>query len=265
MAPSEIPLAVTVAVAGLGPVAQIADLLRNSGTLRAAAARIADVLDLPPSVGAPDHAPRPGASAPLGRRDHADRTTTPSGATSDGDDSEAGLVLERVSFSYDGNHPVLDRFSLHVRPGEVVALTGPSGAGKTTAARLVLRLRDPDGGTICVDGTDVRTLPDDVLRRLVALVPQSSPLLRGTVRTNILLGAPDHATRRSGGPRTTPGCCGRTSGCRSGWRRPWASTGTGCPEDSARGSPSRERCCADRGCWSSTRRRRRSTTGPTAR
>ncbi|WP_265521755.1 ABC transporter ATP-binding protein [Oerskovia flava] len=169
--PSNVPLAVTVAVAGLGPAAQIADLLRNTGTLRAAAARITDVLDLAPAVGSDSAAGR--------------------GAANSSADHEEGLVLDDVTFSYDGARPVLTGLSLHVRPGEVVALTGASGAGKTTAARLALRLWDPDAGSVRVDGVDVRTLPDDTLRRLVAVVPQSSPLLRGTVRTNIVLGDPD--------------------------------------------------------------------------
>ncbi|WP_251152031.1 ABC transporter ATP-binding protein [Cellulosimicrobium sp. Marseille-Q4280] len=172
VAPGDVPLALTVAVAGLGPAAQIADLLRNAGTLRAAAARITEVLDLPPTVG-------------TDARVEEQRPDRPPAAT------ESGLVLDAVSFSYDGARPVLDRFSLHVRPGEVVALTGPSGAGKTTAARLVLRLWDPDSGAVRVDGTDVRDLSDQALRGLVAVVPQSSPLLRGTVRSNIVLGDPD--------------------------------------------------------------------------
>lgn len=167
VAPADVPLAVTVAVAGLGPAAQIADLLRNAGTLRAAAQRITDVLTTPPAVDS-----RPAHDAPPVR-------------------DEAGLVLDAVTFAYGSGSPVLDRFSLHVRPGQVVALTGPSGAGKTTAARLALRLWDPDAGSVRVDGTDLRTIPDADLRDLVAVVPQGSPLLRGTVRSNITLGDPD--------------------------------------------------------------------------
>ncbi|WP_259606416.1 MULTISPECIES: iron chelate uptake ABC transporter family permease subunit [Microbacterium] len=68
---------------------------------------------------------------------------------------------------------------------------GPSGAGKTTAARLALRLWDPDTGSVRIDGTDLRDIPDDELRRLVSAVPQSSPLQRGTIRSNITLGDPE--------------------------------------------------------------------------
>jgi ABC-type multidrug transport system fused ATPase/permease subunit len=167
IAAADIPLAVTVAVAGLGPAAQIADLLRNAGTLRASAERITDVLATPPAVDGPP-AGRPGRAVA----------------------GEVGLVLDRVTFAYDRHRPVLDEFSLHVRPGQIVALTGPSGAGKTTAARLALRIWDPDAGSVRIDGTDLRCLPDAELRDLVAVVPQSSPLLRGTIRSNITLGDP---------------------------------------------------------------------------
>ncbi|MDR7381787.1 ABC transporter ATP-binding protein [Promicromonospora iranensis] len=162
-----IPLAITVAVAGLGPAAQIAELLRNAGTLRESAARILGALDEPPAID-------PAAAAPA--------------ATHSG---ESGLVFDGVGFAYDGARPVLAGFDLRVRPGEIVALTGPSGAGKTTAARLALRLWDPDAGSIRLDGVDLRALPDDRLRELVAVVPQSSPLLHGTIRSNIVLGRPD--------------------------------------------------------------------------
>ncbi|MFI9489531.1 ABC transporter ATP-binding protein [Promicromonospora sp. NPDC052451] len=181
VAPADAPLAVTVAVAGLGPAAQIADLLRNAGTLRAAAQRVGDVLATPPAVDR-----RPAGRSPSVQ-------------------DEQGLVLDHVTFAYGAGRPVLDKFSLHVRPGQVVALTGPSGAGKTTAARLALRLWDPDGGAVRVDGTDLRDLPDTGLRHLVAVVPQGSPLLRGTVRSNITLGDPgatatmiDRAARAAG-------------------------------------------------------------------
>ncbi|MCD2498033.1 ABC transporter ATP-binding protein [Microbacterium nymphoidis] len=164
--PENIPLALAVAVAGLGPAVQIADLLRSAGTLRASAERIADVLEQPPAVRV--------------TADPAPRTLT----------DERGLVFDDVDFGYGDQSPTLRGFRAHVRPGEIVALVGPSGAGKTTAARLALRLWDPDSGSIRVDGIDLRALPDPQLRRLVAAVPQSSPLLRGTIRSNLTLGSP---------------------------------------------------------------------------
>lgn len=172
--PEDLPLAVTVAVAGLAPASQIADLLRSAGTLRESAARIVTALELPPAV---EEVSTPPARVP----------------------GEAGLVFDRVGLAHD-DRVVLDALDLHVHPGEIVALVGPSGVGKTTAARLALRMWDPDAGAVRVDGIDLRALPDDELRRLVSVVPQSSPVLRGTVRSNILLGDPDappHAVERA--------------------------------------------------------------------
>lgn len=165
LAPADIPLAVAVSVAGLGPAAQIIDLLRGAGMLRASAERIVEAFDEPASTAAfsPTAEPR----------------------------EEMGLVFDRVGFSYDGSTAVFDRLDLHVRPGETVALVGASGAGKTTAARLALRLWDPDAGAVRIDGITIRALADRDLRRLVAVVPQSSPLLQGTIRSNITLGDPD--------------------------------------------------------------------------
>lgn len=165
IAPADVPLAVTVAVAGLAPASQIADLLRSAGTLRAAAERISGVLAEPPAVA-----------------DRAARSSTL---------PESGLVFDRVSFSYDERRRVLDEMSMHVRQGETVALTGPSGAGKSTAVRLAQRLWDPDSGSVRIDGVDLRDLPDDALRSRIAVVPQSSPVLRGTIRSNIVLGDPE--------------------------------------------------------------------------
>lgn len=208
IAPAAIPLAVTVAVAGLGPAAQIADLLRSAGTLRASAERITDVLATRPAVDEPVGAPSAGRAEP---------------AVAD----EKGLVLDQVTFTYDGHRPVLDRFSLHVRPGEIVALTGPSGAGKTTAARLALRLWDPDAGSVRIDGTDLRRLPDATLRDLVAVVPQSSPLLRGTVRSNITLGDPTATADMVDAAARAAGLLDASSGIPLGLATPVGEHGTG--------------------------------------
>ncbi|WP_162621874.1 ABC transporter ATP-binding protein [Microbacterium suaedae] len=202
IAREDIPLAVTVAVAGLGPAAQIADLLRGVGGLRASAERIGDILAMPPAVAdsRDAHPPREG---------------------------ERGLVLDRIRFSYDGGDPVLDGFALQIRPGEVVALTGPSGVGKTTAARLALRMWDPDDGAVRVDGVDIRDLPDDELRALVTAVPQSSPLLRGTIRENIVLGDPRASEERIREAADAAGLLDAATGLPSGLDTPIGEHGTG--------------------------------------
>ena len=203
IAPADIPLAVTVAVAGLGPAAQIADLLRNAGTLRAAAERITGILEHPPAVHATTHPHRPDPAP------------------------ELGLVFDRVGFAYDGGERVLDDFSMQIRPGETVALVGPSGAGKTTAARLALRMWDVDAGSIRIDGTDLRDIPDDELRQVISTVPQSSPLQRGTIRSNIILGnpdAPDDAIQKAA---STAGLFDPNTNLPSGLDTPIGEHGTG--------------------------------------
>ena len=84
--------------------------------------------------------------------------------------------------------PALDGFSLHVHPGETVALVGPSGAGKSTVFALLLRFHDPQAGTIAIDGVDVRALDPADLRGAVALVPQAPTIFAATAAENIRYG-----------------------------------------------------------------------------
>jgi ABC-type multidrug transport system fused ATPase/permease subunit len=99
--------------------------------------------------------------------------------------------LDRVTFAYRAGAPVLDDFSLHVPAGQTVALVGMTGAGKSTVARLIARFYDPQAGRVTLDDVDLRDLPDDVLRRTVAMVTQEGFLFSGTVADNIALGRPD--------------------------------------------------------------------------
>ena len=85
---------------------------------------------------------------------------------------------------------VLPGFDLDIPAGQTVALVGETGAGKTTVARLLARFYDPDAGQVLLDGVDLPSLPDDVLRREVVLITQESFLFEGTVAENIRLGRP---------------------------------------------------------------------------
>jgi subfamily B ATP-binding cassette protein MsbA len=100
------------------------------------------------------------------------------------------IELDRVAFAYKDNQgtQILSDVSISVRPGEVLALVGPSGAGKTTLVNLIPRFFDPTAGSICIDGIDIREVQVKSLREQVGLVPQETLLFGGTVRENILYG-----------------------------------------------------------------------------
>jgi subfamily B ATP-binding cassette protein MsbA len=95
------------------------------------------------------------------------------------------LRFEDVSFGYDSDSRVLKRFSMHIRPGELVAIVGPSGSGKTTIVNLLLRFYEPASGRILVDGVPIESIPLQDLRRQIAIVPQETFLFSGSSRENI--------------------------------------------------------------------------------
>lgn len=100
------------------------------------------------------------------------------------------ITLDNVSFAYQ-DHPetaILEQVALDVQPGEVLALVGPSGAGKTTLVNLIPRFYDPIAGHLRVDGIDVRAVTVHSLRSQIGIVPQETLLFGGTVRENILYG-----------------------------------------------------------------------------
>jgi ATP-binding cassette subfamily B protein len=101
------------------------------------------------------------------------------------------VALEHVGFAYSNGQPVLRDVSFTARPGEVVAIVGPTGAGKTTIASLITRFYDPDAGRVTLDGHDIRDLTIRTLRENIALVLQEPILFTGTIRENIAYGRPD--------------------------------------------------------------------------
>jgi subfamily B ATP-binding cassette protein MsbA len=155
--------AITVAAA----VGSLASLFGNYQEAVGAAQRVFELLDMTPSVAEPE---RPA------------RLPTP---------VRGDVRLEHVSFRYaDGLPDTLVDVSLHIAPGEVVALVGSSGAGKTTIGNLIPRFWDVSGGTLTLDGVDVRSLPLTALRGAVGIVPQEPVLFSGSVRENIAFARP---------------------------------------------------------------------------
>jgi ATP-binding cassette subfamily B protein len=145
------------------PLLQIASQLNLLQSGLASAERVFEFLGAPEET--PDHV---GATAARAMRGH--------------------VEFDRVSFRYLPDKPLIEDFSLDVRPGETVAIVGPTGAGKTTIVNLLMRFYDLDGGAIRLDGTDTRELPRDAVRRAFGMVLQDSWLFAGSVRDNIAYG-----------------------------------------------------------------------------
>ncbi len=145
------------------PLNQISQLFNMIQSTLAGAERVFAILDEQPEItDAPD-------AQPLGRM-------------------AGDVVLDDVSFSYEKGVPVLEHVSLHAEPGQLIALVGPTGAGKTTVMNLLTRFYDIDAGAIRIDGQDIRHVPEEDLRRRLALVLQDNFLFAATVMENIRYG-----------------------------------------------------------------------------
>ena len=107
------------------------------------------------------------------------------------DGIEKGLALNHVDFGYSPDKMVLNDVSINVDKGEMVALVGPTGSGKTTIMNLLNRFYDVNSGSVTIDGTDIREYDLDALRKHVGIVLQESVLFSGTIRDNIVFGKPD--------------------------------------------------------------------------
>ena len=161
-----LPLLAILAMATFLPVSEIAHIGRQLADTLGATRRLHAVHGAEVAIAdGPGAAPAPGAPA---------------------------LALEGVSFAYVGTkRPALSGVTLSVRPGETLALVGPSGAGKTTIAHLFMRFWDPAEGTVRLDGADLRDWTLDALRARIALVAQDTYLFNDTLRANILIARPD--------------------------------------------------------------------------
>ncbi len=106
-------------------------------------------------------------------------------------DAKGSIELEHVYFSYTPERKLIEDFNLKVKPGQRVAIVGPTGCGKTTLINLLMRFYDVDSGAIRVDGGDIRETTRESLRRSYGMVLQDTWLRAGTIRDNIVTGKPD--------------------------------------------------------------------------
>ncbi len=104
---------------------------------------------------------------------------------------EGSIALEDVSFGYAADAPVLHGISLEIPPGESLAVVGPTGAGKSTIAKLIVRFYDPQSGRVRIDGQDVRNVSLESLRRQLGVVPQEPFLFNGSIGENVAFSRPD--------------------------------------------------------------------------
>ena len=106
-------------------------------------------------------------------------------------DVEGAVSLNNVSFSYSKERKLIEDLNLDVKPGQRIAIVGPTGCGKTTIINLLMRFYDVDGGSISVEGTDIRDITRKSLRTSYGMVLQETWLKQGTIRDNIIVGKPD--------------------------------------------------------------------------
>ena len=169
-----------------GPLDELVQAFNLYQSASAALEKIAAVLDTDPEVVEP--------TQPRALPAHA------SGAAPSADDADSAatkpangraLDLDQVRFAYADGPDVLPRFSLHIPAGQIVALVGATGAGKSTLVKLVTRFYDPSVGRITLDEVDLRDLDDAQLRSSVVMVTQESFLFAGTIADNIRIGNPN--------------------------------------------------------------------------
>jgi ATP-binding cassette, subfamily B, multidrug efflux pump len=151
------------------PIAQVANIANVLQSTLAAAERVFEFL------AEPEETPDPAQPAKL-------------------DMVKKGVVgFDHVRFGYEPGHPVIKGFSAEIRPGHMVAIVGPTGAGKTTIVKLLMRFYDIDSGSITIDGVDTRKFARQELRSMFGMVLQDTWLFNGTIRDNIRYGKLDAA------------------------------------------------------------------------
>lgn len=148
------------------PFNEISGVVTELQNALACAGRVFELIEAPERTPEPEHPQRP--------------------------ETVAGSVeIHDLKFSYDPAKPLIDDFNLSVKPGQRIAIVGPTGCGKTTFINLLMRFYDPQGGEILLDGVNTRSMCREDLRHCVGMVLQDTWLKAGTIRENIAMGKPD--------------------------------------------------------------------------
>jgi ABC-type multidrug transport system fused ATPase/permease subunit len=178
----------------MSPIQQLVSAAREYQVAAAAVARIQEAERLPVEPAAPGTAPAVPQRAPAA----APATVLPAGAARPAESggavpaAPAAVAFEQVRFRYRPELPEVHHgVSFAIPPRGMTAFVGPSGAGKTTVFSLIERFYEPQSGQVLLDGTDVRDWPIAALRSAIGYVEQDAPVLSGSLRENLLLGAPE--------------------------------------------------------------------------
>lgn len=148
------------------PFNEISGVVTELQNALACAGRVFELIETPAKRPEPEHPRRPGVV-------------------------QGALEIRDLQFSYVPEKPLIGDFNLSVKPGQRIAIVGPTGCGKTTFINLLMRFYDPDGGEICLDGVNTMDMNRGELRRSVGMVLQDTWLKAGTIRENISMGKPD--------------------------------------------------------------------------
>ena len=148
------------------PFNEISGVITELQNALACAARVFELIEAPAMTPEPEHPQRP-------------------------EKVEGAVEIKDLSFSYIPDKPLIGDFNLSVKPGQRVAIVGPTGCGKTTFINLLMRFYDPDGGEILLDGVNTQNMNRGELRRTVGMVLQDTWLKAGTIRENIAMGKPE--------------------------------------------------------------------------
>ncbi|MDT7787105.1 MAG: ATP-binding cassette, subfamily bacterial [Pseudonocardiales bacterium] len=185
------------------PIQQLSGVFDGYQQARVGLRRIGDLLRTPTTVEPPEH------PVPVPARLHGE------------------VELRNVSFTYQGaDRPALDNVSLHVTPGETVALVGETGAGKSTLVKLIARFYDATAGSVLIDGVDVRTYDLSAYRQRLGVVPQEAHLFGGDVAANVAYGRPTATEPEIQHAVEAVGALPTVAGLPNGFRQPVGERGT---------------------------------------